>query len=125
MAIMSREPLVCGFALLLVSVVSSAIAQTPAPKIPINDLGTGLYLNQFQGGLYPNGSNIVPVPHAAAGAVRAAAIQPRNTTGVPDSNGKYGLISIGYSNSTQEFCSQSGGGPCNPWTFMGQAATSP
>ena len=25
---------------------------------PISDLGTGLYLNQFQGGLYPSGSNM-------------------------------------------------------------------
>ena len=119
---MLREPLACRFALVLALFVSSAKAQTPPPKIPINDLGTGLYLNQFQGGLYPNGSNVVPATHAAAGASRAAAIQPRNTAGVPDANGKYGLISIGYSNSTQEFCSQNGAAPCNPWTFMGQAA---
>ena len=119
---MSRDPLACAFGLLLVLFVSSANAQTPPPKIPINDLGTGLCRNQFQGGLYPNGLNMAPAAHAAAGAARAATIQPRNTAGVLDPNGKYGLISIGYSNSTQEFCSQNSAAPCNPWTFMGQAA---
>ncbi|HEY2251611.1 MAG TPA: hypothetical protein VGH74_11145, partial [Planctomycetaceae bacterium] len=120
---MSRKSLACGFILLVASFVSSAKAQIPPPKIPLNDLGMGLYLNQFQGGLYPNGSNVVPATHAVVGLARAAAIEPLNTAGVPDPNGKLGLISIGYSNSTQEFCSQSGLGPCNPWTFMGQAAT--
>ena len=31
---------------------------------PLNDLGTGLYLDQFQGRLYPKGSNDVPAVHA-------------------------------------------------------------
>jgi hypothetical protein len=91
---------------------------------PLNDLGAGLYLNQFQGGLYPNGSNITPPAHATAGIEKAAAIQPLNTQGQPDPNGKYVLISIGMSNTTQEFCSQNGSSPCGSWTFMGQAAAS-
>ncbi len=122
---MSRESLVCSFVLLLALPTSNSLGQTPPPKIPINDLGTGLYLNQFQGGLYPNGSNVVPATHAAAGFARVAAIEPLDTAGEPDPSGKYGLISIGYSNSTQEFCSQNGAPPCNPWTFMGQAAANP
>jgi hypothetical protein len=89
---------------------------------PLNDLGTGLYLNQFQGGLYPGGSNIAPSPHSAAGLERAAAIQPLNPQGQPDPNGKYVLVSIGMSNTTQEFCSQNGLSPCSSWTFMGQSA---
>jgi len=91
---------------------------------PLNDLGAGLYLNQYQGGLYPNGSNVAPPAHAAAGIERAAAIQPLNTQGQPDPNGKYVLVSIGMSNTTQEFCSQNGSSPCDSWTFMGQAAAS-
>ncbi len=57
--------------------------------------------------------------------MRVAAIEPLDTAGEPDPSGKYGLISIGYSNSTQEFCSQNSAPPCNPWTFMGQAAANP
>ena len=84
---------------------------------PLNDLGAGLYLGQFQGGLYPDGSNVVPSVHAAEGRARALAIQPID--------GKYVLLSIGMSNTTQEFCSQGGGLPCDAWTFMGQAAVDP
>jgi hypothetical protein len=31
-----------------------------AALTPLNDLGAGLYLNQFQGGLYPGGFNSMP-----------------------------------------------------------------
>jgi PEP-CTERM motif len=89
---------------------------------PINDLGTGLYLNQFQGGLYPNGSNTVPTAHEAAGLQRAAAIQPLNAQGQPDANGKYVMISIGMSNTTDEFCSGNIGTSCASYSFIGQAA---
>jgi hypothetical protein len=93
--------------------------------IPLNDLGTGRYLGQFQGGLYPNGINTPPAAHHQQGLARAAAIQPLNTAGQPSSTGKVVLLSIGLSNSTQEFCSQGGGEPCNSWTFMGRAAADP
>ena len=41
--------------------------------VPINDLGTGLYLNQYQGGLYPGGSNTMPVAHSTSHGVTVAA----------------------------------------------------
>ena len=97
-----------------------AIAYTP-----LNDLGSGLYLDQFEGGLYPDGSNELPAQHAAEGLSRALAIQPLNTLGEPDPEGKYVLVSIGMSNTTQEFCSGSQPGACQPWSFMGQAAAHP
>jgi hypothetical protein len=90
---------------------------------PLNDLGAGLYLNQYQGGLYPNGSNTVPAGHASDGVLRAGGIQPLDLNGNPSASGHYVLLSIGMSNTTQEFCSQSGAIPPNPWTFMGQAAS--
>ncbi len=93
--------------------------------MPLGDLGQGLYLGQFQGGLYPGGANVAPAAHAAEGLARAAAIQPLNTAGNPDPAGRYVLLSIGMSNTTQEFCSQGGDEPCDPWTFMGQAAGNP
>lgn len=99
--------------------------QTSVNRTPINDLGSGLYLNQFQGGLYPNGSNQPPPAHGATGVARAQNIIPLDTEGQPSSEGKYVLLSIGMSNTTQEFCSQSSALPCDPWTFMGQAAVNP
>jgi hypothetical protein len=72
-------------------------------RVPLNDLGTGLYLNQYQGGLYPGGSNLMPAEHSAVGLNRAAAVQPRDPAGNPNASGKYVLLSIGMSNTTQEF----------------------
>ncbi|MCI0629216.1 MAG: dockerin type I domain-containing protein [Phycisphaerales bacterium] len=88
--------------------------QTSTGRIPISDLGGGLYLNQYQGGLYPNGSNVVPPEHASAGQQLAEAVAPLNSAGEPDPNGKYILLSIGMSNTTQEFS-----------TFINQAANHP
>ena len=109
----------------LAMAASSAFTQTPPSFTPLDDLADGLYLNEFQGGLYPNGSNAVPESHAAEGVARAAAIQPRNTLGQPDANGKYALASIGMSNTTQEFCGATSPSGCGSWTFMGQAAANP
>src|SRR5262249_43873013 len=85
----------------------------------------GLYLNQYEGGLYPNGQNQIPPGHMNAGFAHAVAVRPLNILGNPDPAGSYVLLSIGMSNTTQEFCSQPGTLPCDPWTFMGQAATAP
>lgn len=88
---------------------------------PINDLSGGLYLGQFQGGLYPGGLNGVPSTHFAEGRARALATNPLNTAGNPDPNGRVVLLSIGMSNTTQEWCGGAGLGPCNAWSFTGQA----
>src|SRR2546423_1279999 len=115
-----------SFVLALVAASAAILDDVQAAgPLPLNDLGSGLYLNQFQGGLYPNGSNVVPAAHAAEGLNRSSAIRPLNTQGQPDPNGKYVLISIGMSNTTQEFCSQNSSAPCDSWTFMGQAAANP
>jgi hypothetical protein len=97
--------------------------QTP-PRIPLNDLGAGTYLG-FPGGLYAGGSNAVPAAHDAAGLLRANAVTPLDASGNADVNGKIVLLSIGMSNTTQEYCSQSSAPPCDPWTFTGQALADP
>jgi hypothetical protein len=110
---------------LAVPALASDCTVTSVGRIAINDLGPGLYLNQYEGGLYPNGQNQIPPAHMNAGFAHAVAVRPLNILGNPDPAGRYVLLSIGMSNTTQEFCSQPGTLPCDPWTFMGQAATDP
>ncbi len=69
---------------------------------PLSDLGTGTYQGE-QGGLYPGGSNAAPAGHLARGGEAAAAIQPLDGAGQPSAGGKVVLISIGISNTNQEF----------------------
>ena len=90
-------------------------------RVPLNDLGSGNYLG-YVGGLYPNGTITPPAAHAALGLSRAQAVTPRDITGTLDPAGKMVMVSIGMSNTTQEFCSKPSTKPCDPWTFMGQAA---
>lgn len=99
------------------NIPQSAQAQTqeycplePQPvSTPLNDLGNQVYIRMdgqntgFTGGLYPNGSNLRPQAHEAAGVNIARHIVPLNTNGVPDPNGKIVMIGIGMSNAWQEF----------------------
>jgi PKD repeat protein len=76
------------------------------PFAPLNDLGSGLYQG-FAGGLYPNGNNMRPVGHEAAGIeIARNQIRPLNGAGNVDTNsGKIVLLSLGMSNTTQEWAS--------------------
>lgn len=119
---------VFGLLLLLPCPAATAAncAGTTTGRIPLPDLGPSLYLGAFQGGLYSGGSNNVPAAHATVGAARAAAIQPRDAVGNPSPTGKYVLLSIGMSNTTQEFCAaDSDSQPCTPWSFKARAAADP
>ncbi len=103
---------------------ASDCTRTSVGVTPLNDLGAGLYLGQFQGGLYPGGVNAPPVSHASAGLAKAALVVPRDDGGTPAQSGKVVLLSIGLSNTTQEFCG--GAFPnCQSFSFIGQAAASP
>jgi hypothetical protein len=117
-----------------ITVLSSAVAAAacasatePEPEPTSTDTPTALTdlaANQyrgFQGGLYPSGSNTVPTDHAAEGRRRAALVQPRALDGQPSPNGRIVLLSIGMSNTTQEFCAAGGYTTCDAWTFVGQA----
>jgi hypothetical protein len=72
------------------------VAGTSTPIVPLTDLGTGTYLG-YEGGLYPNGSNVAPPAQEAAALALAQAIQPLNASGSPDPNGIYAFLSIGVS----------------------------
>lgn len=84
--------------------LASDCTRTHTGRVPINDLGTGTYLGR-QGGLYPGGVNTRPAAHDQAGVDLATnAVVPRNANGQPDPvAGKVVLLSIGMSNTTQEF----------------------
>ncbi len=78
-------------------------SQTSVGFMPLTELGAGIYKN-YSGGLYPQGSNVNPPAHLAAGLALAKQVVPRNSAGAADSiNGKIVLLSIGMSNATQEF----------------------
>lgn len=70
--------------------------------IPLPDLAGGSYLGR-PGGLYPGGTNAIPAAHFAAGLTRAGEIVPRLGDGTPSPDGRVVLLSIGMSNTTQEF----------------------
>jgi hypothetical protein len=93
--------------------------------VPLNDLGTGCYRG-LVGGLYTNGLNSPPAEHLVAGVAAGRAVSPLNVNGQPDPSGKFILVSIGMSNTTQEFCSDGGQpGSCQATSFMAQAAADP
>lgn len=89
-------------------------ALTATGKIPLNELGTSPYLGQ-PGGLYPDGSNVRPPTHAAAALQMASQVIPLDTNGNDNPlNGRIVLLSIGISNTAQEFLSGGSG------SFMAQ-----
>jgi hypothetical protein len=102
---------------------------TPTPafstlRVPLTDVGTGSYLG-FTGGLYPGGTSALPYGHAAAGLARGRAVRPLDRDGKPSASGEYVLLSVGMSNTTQEFCSGASSVACASWSFVGQALADP
>lgn len=69
---------------------------------PLTELGTAKYKGE-DGGLYGGGKNEPPSAHAAAAKKELARIQPLDADGKPSAGGKVVLISVGMSNTTQEF----------------------
>jgi len=70
--------------------------------IPLTELAAGEYKGQ-KGGLYGNDRNAPPASHQAAAQKELAEILPLDANGEPSKNGKIVLISLGMSNTTQEF----------------------
>src|SRR5437762_2430085 len=69
---------------------------------PLTELGSETYKGE-SGGLYGNGSNDPPAAQQDAAKKATARVKPLDSRGQPSSSGKIGLVSIGMSNTTQEF----------------------
>jgi hypothetical protein len=78
------------------------LPDTKDPLIALTDLGTGTYCDPpttcYEGGLYPNGSNVDPATHDAAGVVLAQQIQA-----IGEGGGTYALLALGISTTQQDF----------------------
>ena len=94
--------LLAVLALLGGDVTAQNCSGTSIGQLPIDDLGAGTYLGA-EGGLYPGGLNVRPPAHEGAGLAEAALVQPLDGTGNPDPAGRIVLLSIGMSNTTQEY----------------------
>ncbi len=84
------------------SSTSQGCAVTSVGLTPLSQPGA----NSYQGlplGLYPGGTNQIPSSHLSAGLDVASSIGPLTSSGVPNPSGRFGLISVGMSNTTQEF----------------------
>lgn len=90
--------------------------------MPLTDLPS--YFG-IRGGLYPNGLNQLPADHDSAARARRNRIRALDVNGDESPFGKYVLISIGMSSTSQEWCSKTSGPPCATHTLMGRAAADP
>lgn len=70
--------------------------------VPLDDL-TGPPHAGYPLGLYPGHTNTPPAAHATLAAAAALDVVPRDAAGVPDNMGLIGFISIGMSNTNQEW----------------------
>ena len=97
-----------GEAVLVGMKLGMAPAQAPPPKVdltglkPLTELGEGEYKG-YPGGLYPKGRNERPEAHEKSGLSLAKRVRPLNEDGKPAEDGKIVLLSVGMSNTTQEF----------------------
>jgi len=77
-------------------------AKAETGLVPLTELEKGDYKGE-SGGLYGNGQNMPPAEHLKAAQAEAAKVQPLDAEGKSSPDGKIGLVSIGMSNTSQEF----------------------
>jgi len=76
----------------------------------------------FAGGLYPDRAAVMSADHASVGTARGRGIVPLDVNGTPKSNGKIVFLSIGMSNTADEFCGGDKTTGCDATTFIPIAA---
>ena len=89
--------------LIAISSFNFALASDDSePMIPLTDMGNSTYYG-YEGGLYPNDSNTMPISHLLDGIALSEQVVPRDVDGQPSALGKIVLLSIGMSIAMQEF----------------------
>jgi hypothetical protein len=78
-------------------------ARPPVGLKPLCDMTAKDRYKGQDGGLYGGGKNVPPAAHLQAALRQAKMIRPRDAKGKPAADGKIVLISVGMSNTTQEF----------------------
>jgi hypothetical protein len=76
----------------------------------------------FGGGLYPGTVSVLTGTHASVGISRANTVVPLDANGNPSATGKYVFLSVGMSNTSDEFCGQDKTTNCDATTFIPAAA---
>jgi hypothetical protein len=71
--------------------------------VPLTDMTAGENYHGREGGLYGAGKNEPPPEHLKAALATARQIEPLDAAGKPAAGGKIALLSVGMSNTTQEF----------------------
>lgn len=89
--------------LLLTAVVALATGGSTTGLNPLTAMTGEQRYQGFDGGLYGQGRNQPPEPQAAAARAAAARIRPLDRAGQPAADGRVVLVSVGMSNTTQEF----------------------
>ncbi len=82
---------------------ATAPGRTSTGIKPLCDMAAAESYKTEDGGLYGNGTNSPPDILQLAAIRQLAKIRPLNGQGMPDDDGKIVLLSIGMSNTTQEF----------------------
>lgn len=78
-------------------------AKPPIGLTPLTDMTAKDRYKGQDGGLYGNGKNEPPEKYLQTALQQAKSIRPLDAEGRPAGDGKIGFISIGMSNTTQEF----------------------
>jgi hypothetical protein len=83
-------------AFLLFFIAATAFGADTTALVPLNDLGTAPYNWGYYGGLYDDGTSVMPADHFALGIAASARIQPLDTNGNPSPNGKIAFLVAGF-----------------------------
>ena len=78
-------------------------AKPPVGLKPLSDMTSEDHYKGQDGGLYGGGKNEPPEKHLQAAMRQAKLVQPLDAQGKPSEDGRIVLISVGMSNTTQEF----------------------
>ncbi len=93
-------------------IAMAPLAATAEDLIPLNDLGPAPYRLGYFGGLYGNGSSLIPADHLAAGLAIAQGIRPLDSNGNPSPSGKIGFMVVGMGDTGRVACAFYRAVPC-------------